>query len=130
MLHAFNASTGAEVFGYVPDGIDFKQLKTLSDPDYAHRYFVDGAVVVSSQVQTPGKNILVGALGRGGKGIYVLDVTNPSSFSGSDVEWRKNGGDVDMGQVLGTPIIAKLNRSEEHTSELQSLMRISYAVFC
>src|SRR3546814_4671526 len=25
---------------------------------------------------------------------------------------------------------AKLRRSEEHTSELQSLMRISYAVFC
>src|SRR3546814_10454833 len=25
---------------------------------------------------------------------------------------------------------AVLNRSEEHTSELQSLMRISYAVFC
>src|SRR3546814_8843674 len=27
-------------------------------------------------------------------------------------------------------IEAKLSRSEEHTSELQSLMRISYAVFC
>src|SRR3546814_1720720 len=26
--------------------------------------------------------------------------------------------------------IDRLNRSEEHTSELQSLMRISYAVFC
>src|SRR3546814_6210145 len=26
--------------------------------------------------------------------------------------------------------IARLYRSEEHTSELQSLMRISYAVFC
>src|SRR3546814_1233370 len=25
---------------------------------------------------------------------------------------------------------AQFNRSEEHTSELQSLMRISYAVFC
>src|SRR3546814_7292106 len=25
---------------------------------------------------------------------------------------------------------AQLSRSEEHTSELQSLMRISYAVFC
>src|SRR3546814_7429085 len=25
---------------------------------------------------------------------------------------------------------AKIDRSEEHTSELQSLMRISYAVFC
>src|SRR3546814_8436728 len=28
------------------------------------------------------------------------------------------------------PIIAVPRRSEEHTSELQSLMRISYAVFC
>src|SRR3546814_10367368 len=31
----------------------------------------------------------------------------------------------------GTPLsIEELMRSEEHTSELQSLMRISYAVFC
>src|SRR3546814_5707247 len=28
------------------------------------------------------------------------------------------------------PFVAKAPRSEEHTSELQSLMRISYAVFC
>src|SRR3546814_1776427 len=28
------------------------------------------------------------------------------------------------------PISAEKRRSEEHTSELQSLMRISYAVFC
>src|SRR3546814_3884363 len=27
-------------------------------------------------------------------------------------------------------ILAQMGRSEEHTSELQSLMRISYAVFC
>src|SRR3546814_1989656 len=32
-----------------------------------------------------------------------------------------------LGQVPETP---KPGRSEEHTSELQSLMRISYAVFC
>src|SRR3546814_10623273 len=29
-----------------------------------------------------------------------------------------------------SPVAAKADRSEEHTSELQSLMRISYAVFC
>src|SRR3546814_4528391 len=34
--------------------------------------------------------------------------------------------DLDVGQPLATPE----NRSEEHTSELQSLMRISYAVLC
>src|SRR3546814_3755224 len=28
------------------------------------------------------------------------------------------------------PVVGQMNRSEEHTSELQSLMRISYAVFC
>src|SRR3546814_5233569 len=30
----------------------------------------------------------------------------------------------------GAPLIILRLRSEEHTSELQSLMRISYAVFC
>src|SRR3546814_3983468 len=35
--------------------------------------------------------------------------------------WRNIGGDVN-GELI--------RRSEEHTSELQSLMRISYAVFC
>src|SRR3546814_4327465 len=32
-------------------------------------------------------------------------------------------------KMLGAPGIT-MERSEEHTSELQSLMRISYAVFC
>src|SRR3546814_9114499 len=46
-----------------------------------------------------------------------------------------NGGV--FGSLMSTPIINPpqsavlgLHRSEEHTSELQSLMRISYAVFC
>src|SRR3546814_7072434 len=39
-------------------------------------------------------------------------------------------------KVAGTPLASRIvaayvvGRSEEHTSELQSLMRISYAVFC
>src|SRR3546814_4867065 len=32
--------------------------------------------------------------------------------------------------LLQGPAAQRGNRSEEHTSELQSLMRISYAVFC
>src|SRR3546814_2451813 len=46
-----------------------------------------------------------------------------------------------LGRTLGVPLFqeqamklaitaAEFTRSEEHTSELQSLMRISYAVFC
>src|SRR3546814_1162869 len=33
-------------------------------------------------------------------------------------------------QIVGDVHVDILRRSEEHTSELQSLMRISYAVFC
>src|SRR3546814_1268488 len=32
--------------------------------------------------------------------------------------------------AVGTGLVVDAVRSEEHTSELQSLMRISYAVFC
>src|SRR3546814_1078185 len=38
---------------------------------------------------------------------------------------------VDIFPRIGVPVISVAwSRSEEHTSELQSLMRISYAVFC
>src|SRR3546814_2487970 len=39
--------------------------------------------------------------------------------------WRES-----RGVVFGAVVVLVLARSEVHTSELQSLMRISYAVFC
>src|SRR3546814_10187175 len=43
---------------------------------------------------------------------------------------RKKTGRSGSGPILGRSPISAILRSEEHTSELQSLMRISYAVFC
>src|SRR3546814_2352422 len=45
---------------------------------------------------------------------------------------RYSRSNVSRASRSGAPMIAALPlpRSEEHTSELQSLMRISYAVFC
>src|SRR3546814_8696216 len=40
-----------------------------------------------------------------------------------------NGGSAGLGYGAALAL-AREGRSEEHTSELQSLMRISYAVFC
>src|SRR3546814_10473525 len=41
---------------------------------------------------------------------------------------------IDIGELdamrLMSPLVVHVNRSEEHTSELQSLMRIYHAVFC
>src|SRR3546814_1003404 len=39
-------------------------------------------------------------------------------------------GSVDTDARRARPEVDRSRRSEEHTSELQSLMRISYAVFC
>lgn len=119
MLHAFNGTAdgtggGNELFAYIPAGLNFSGttgLGALSDPQYVHNWFVDGPVVVSTRVQTPGKNYLIGALGRGGKGLYGLDVTSPSTFSASNVLWDKTGSaaPTDMGQVLGEPLVVKMN---------------------
>src|SRR3546814_2694440 len=42
----------------------------------------------------------------------------------------ENGTDIDVGHAMVALYVLVRERSEEHTSELQSLMRISYAVFC
>src|SRR3546814_10618444 len=65
--------------------------------------------------------------GTGSDNVWVVeaDGTNPRSVADEDelglegAEWQRNGHRI---------VVAR--RSEEHTSELQSLMRISYAVFC
>src|SRR3546814_6926789 len=66
-----------------------------------------------------GDHTLIVVCGSTGSGDEVLS----SPASATLIEWlRRHGGN-------GRPL-ACVCRSEEHTSELQSLMRISYAVFC
>src|SRR3546814_5041252 len=51
---------------------------------------------------------------------------------GEDALWKKKGIEKQLHNLLKEQpwLIRPEYRSEEHTSELQSLMRISYAVFC
>lgn len=110
MLHAFNATNGVERFAYVPRGIDLIDLKEFSVPTYGHRFFVDGAIVTSTPRELTNRTVLVGSLGRGGKGLYALDVTDPTNFNATKVLWDHDASfDSDMGQILGKPLIAKLN---------------------
>lgn len=117
MMHAFDASTGAELFAYVPNIVNFGSLKNLSAGDYTHQWFVDGPISVSRRSLGPGStNILVGSLGRGGKGLYALDVTNPASFSTANVKWeRAETPGNNMGQVLGSPVLAGVRNGGSST---------------
>lgn len=123
MLHGINAATGKVLFSYVPKGLDFASLATLSSQSYEHRYFVDGQLdVISRANQGNGKNVLVGALGRGGRGVFALDVTNPVSMGVSNVLWDQTfqtpasgtDPDGDMGYVLGAIRIRKGNEGKTY----------------
>lgn len=93
MLHGFSSADGSEKIAYVPQGI-IPSLGRLTDPSYnqKHRSFVDGSpmtgdiytgknIATDSNPASHWRTMLVGALGAGGKGYFVLDVTNPGDFS-------------------------------------------------
>src|SRR3546814_4791052 len=57
------------------------------------------------------------------------DMLRAAADSGSELG-RKAKPLMDAGKLVPDDLMISIIRSEEHTSELQSLMRISYAVFC
>src|SRR3546814_4178404 len=57
-------------------------------------------------------------------------VLRPASFPHELVVHQRTDGGQVAGRIAQADIVITNKRSEEHTSELQSLMRISYAVFC
>src|SRR3546814_9734020 len=64
-------------------------------------------------------------IGEGGGQVVAHDGASPVARS------QASSGSIGMPMMVqGSPSTRSNNRSEEHTSELQSLMRISYAVFC
>src|SRR3546814_10177489 len=55
-------------------------------------------------------------------------VAEPTAPTASN--WDGHVKQFEEAYFAAHPVFAVQERSEEHTSELQSLMRISYAVFC
>ncbi|MBB6365519.1 type IV pilus assembly protein PilY1 [Xanthomonas sacchari] len=108
MLHGFDAGTGAEKFAFVPRAA-MTGLLNYTDPNYEHRYYVDGELTVSD-VYSGGswRSVLIGTMGRGGKGMFALDVTDPNNIT---LLWDKTSTTTDLvglGNNLGKPIIGQL----------------------
>ncbi len=78
MLHAFDASTGSELFAFVPNLV-FPNLNLLTSPTYSHQYYVDNTPYIQNiGTSASPEDILVDGLSGGGKGYFCLDVTNPN----------------------------------------------------
>ena len=128
MLHAFNASAstdaGKELFAYIPSWMGPK-LSALTGTTYlgAHQSYVDGSpTVAEAQVANTGaatdwRTVLVSGTGAGGKGVFGLDVTDPSTFSANNVMWEFTAADdSDMGYVVGRPQILKIRKNATNLS--------------
>ena len=119
MLHAFDANRidlsntdgGTELFAFMPASV-FDHIAELTDPEYSHRYYVDGSPIVGdAYVNLYGdgaewRTILIGTYGAGGRGVFALDVTDPDTFNQANVLWEFT--DPDLGYTFGQPTLVRM----------------------
>lgn len=111
MLHGFRADTGVELLAHVPDAVFSPYLKTLTDPAYAHRYFVDGSPkAADAYFAGAWHTVLVETLAGGGKAVFALDITDPTAHAPSKVLWEYT--DTDLGYPLGEASIVRMANGE------------------
>lgn len=119
MLHAFQGRDGRELFAFAPRQ-SVSRLRNLASTSYVHDYYVDGDVVVSDRSPVSNnKSYLYSLLGRGGKGLFSLNVTTPTSFDTGSFLWEYTpqgstaaAADTNLGKMLGRPTIVKLNNGK------------------
>src|SRR3546814_2721680 len=91
-------------------------------------YTLDTSTSRATPTPAPMKRLTVPAIGKrkGGEPLVML-----TAYTARMAQLLDPHCDMLLvGDSLGQVIYGLPSRSEEHTSELQSLMRISYAVFC
>ena len=152
MLHAFSAPTptctfsagtqtcdyhaataGIELWAFVPRAVYANLGNLTSVSDFEYRPTVDSSPITRdvffSQTDSAGTThdewhtILAGGVGVGGRGVYALDITDPTTFSASSVLWEfdsdmtVSAGCVpsygscratDLGYTVGQPNIGRL----------------------
>lgn len=121
MLHAINASTGAEQFAFIPNSM-YTNLYKLSAPLYNqnHMFFVNGPPQSGDVIFSDSNwhTILVGGENGGGNSIYALDVTDPMSINteaqlSNKVLWEFT--DTDMNYSFSQPQIGRINAGSINT---------------
>jgi type IV pilus assembly protein PilY1 len=99
----------------MPDSV-LGQLRFLTHVSFNsnHRMINDGSArVLDARIGGGWKTVVIGSLGAGGRGIYTIDVTDPTSFGTSQVMWEfTDAEDPDLGITIPQPTIARLNNGD------------------
>ena len=136
MLHGFNAEltgadAGQEKLAYIPGIIasnaDDAGMHYLASQNYAHQFYVDLTPIVSDvfidkdgvAANRDWHSVLIGGLRAGGKGIFALDITDPSQFTSSAenaedlVLWEfSSADDADFGYSYSRPTVAMMSNGK------------------
>ncbi len=124
MLHAFDATieknnSGKEVFAYIPKAVRYR-LKNISSQTYTSgdAYQLDAPILVQDIFDTQKnkwRTFASGALGVAGNGVFMLDITQATNFSSSDVKFDIDDTDTDfndpetkIGNMYQSPKITRL----------------------
>lgn len=80
MLHAFNASDGTERFAYVPNAVieNFRLTRSTQFEGGLTPTVDDAPVVTDVFINGSWRTVLLGSLRLGGRGAYLLDISNPA----------------------------------------------------
>ena len=152
MLHAFDApvpadcasacnynpdgTAGNERWAYVPRAV-YANLGNLTNVDFHFLQTVNETPVTrdvffSEGTRTPDKvwhTILAGGVGLGGRGVYALDITDPTSFSSSNVLWEFDSDSSVAGctSVVGSSVSGSCSASDlGYTVSQPNIGRINY----
>src|SRR3546814_1384538 len=128
LMHGRLGGTGKMIILPVDQGFEHGPARSFApnppayDPHYHYQMAIDAGL---NAYAAPLGMLEAGAGTFAGQIPTILKVNSTNSWAGGANQALT--GRVEDALRLGCSAIG---RSEEHTSELQSLMRISYAVFC
>src|SRR3546814_264299 len=119
-------------------GHDLKQMRANCDQRYYEQLFASCGRVMQSIVNLP-VPVIAKVHGTATAAGCQLVASCDLAIASETAKFAVSG--INVGLFCSTPAVAltrnvpmkkafEMLRSEEHTSELQSIMRISYAVFC
>ena len=116
MLHVFNATSGSEVFAYMPSML-MARLPALAANPYVHNLYVNGGLAMADvTLNGISRTLLTGALGGGGKGLFMLDMTDPAPASevaaANMIKWEVSAastGFANLGYTYAAPRLSRLN---------------------
>lgn len=113
-----NTNTGAEQFAFMPRELlgNIKRLSANANTgDLSHVYGMDNSVTVWAEDTNENGEIDSGefvyayaSMGRGGRNLYALDITNPTS---PKIKWIIQGGSgqfTKLGQTWSAPVKTKI----------------------